>query len=762
MNRLFFAQRRAGHRLAAALLVALLLIGLAGAGLALAQNGTPRAVRVGQTVTGTLDARNFSQSYTFDARAGNTVTITASTTTKGLALALTVTDAVGETVARASDLTKTEVTIRDFKIPADGTYIITVLRATGAQGTAQGEFSLALTGNVATAPATVTLAQGMSVSLAWSSNDDMNLEVRDPVGGAVNFRTPSVPSGGRLSSNVNGGCTNTTGDNPTETISWPGGNVPGGSYEIIVYFNQACGVTTAGREPLFKLAQTPAATQEATESPVRSQATTAATLVPTSVPTVQPAQPTPVAPAAPAGALNFVVTITVDGRVLEPIRGTLNANQQFVTSFILTGADQVAVQPGGPNLDIDLTPAAAKIGAPTALGTRTTVNGTINRDNPFDAWSLQVAANARPITIQMNAVAGGSLDPFLVLLGPDGTIIASNDDANANTRNAEIANQTLTAGRYTILTTRFALAIGGTEGNYTLQIRTGTGTTTSPTATPTVAAAGTAAATAAANLPTGPIQVTLIWNTRADLRLLIRDPNGRSVFSDNRTPDNSGILERLGNFKCQNVTNTPLTYAYWPTNPPVGTYEVSVWQESRCTDPTVQPTYTLTVSVRGNEVIRVTDRPDPNKLHFLTTFTIDASGNATAGQGGIVQKAFNGQNIAAQLPNAPVLAFGTPVNGTIATEAPFVIYQFEGKTGQKIRIEMKNTGGNLDPDLFLLDANGVQKAENDDVEAGKDSNSRIDFTITTDGSYVVVATRYGVEFGGTTGNYQLTLAQTNQ
>jgi hypothetical protein len=759
MNRLFFAQSRAGHRLAAALLVALLLIALAGAGLVLAQGGTPRALRVGQTVTGTLDARNFSQSYTFDARAGNTVTIAASTATRGLSLALTVTDTAGETLARASDLTRTEVTIRDFKIPADGTYFITVLRATGAQGAAQGEFSLSLTGDVATAPATVTLAQGMSISLTWSTNDDMNLEVRDPVGGAVNFRTPSVPSGGRLSSNVNGGCTNTTGDNPTETISWPGGDVPGGSYEIIVYFNQACGITTAGREPQFKLAQTPAATEEATESAVRPQSTTEATLVPTSVPTVQPEQPSPVAPAAPAGSLNFVVTITVDGRVLEPIRGTLAADQQYVTSFILAGADQVTVQPGGPNLDINLTPAAAKIAAPTALGTRTTVNGTISHDNPFDAWSLQVAANARPVTIQMNAVGGGSLDPFLVLLGPDGNIIASNDDANANTRNAEIANQVLTAGRYTILATRFALAIGGTEGSYTLQIRTGTGTVTSATVTPTTAAA---AATATTNLPTGPIQVTLIWNTRADLRLLIRDPNGRSVFSDNRTPDNSGILERLGNFRCENVTNTPLTYAYWPTNPPVGTYEVGVWQESRCSDPTIQPTYTLTVTVRGNEVIRVTDRPDPNKLHFLTTFTIDASGNATAGQGGIVQKAFNGQNIAAQLPNAPVLEFGTPVNGTIAPEAPFVIYQFEGKTGQKIRIEMKNTGGNLDPQLFLLDANGVQKAENDDLEPGKDSNSRIDFTITTDGSYVVVATRYGVEFGGTTGNYQLTLAQTNQ
>ncbi|MCA9908161.1 MAG: hypothetical protein KC519_05880, partial [Anaerolineae bacterium] len=48
-------------------------------------------------------------------------------------------------------------------------------------------------------------------------------------------------SGGTLSPNVNQGCVNIQTDNPTETASWSPGGVPTGSYEILVYYQQACG-----------------------------------------------------------------------------------------------------------------------------------------------------------------------------------------------------------------------------------------------------------------------------------------------------------------------------------------------------------------------------------------------------------------------------------------------------------------------------------------------------------------------------------------
>ncbi len=728
MNRLFLISSHAWRRVIATLTAVILLAALIEAGFAFAQGEAPRTLRIGETVTGTLDARNFAQVYTFDATAGNTVSIVVSTSVKSLTLAVVLTNAAGANLAQSADLTKQEVSIKDFKIPADGAYYITVIRGTGAQGGASGQFTLALTGTTAAPPATVTLAEGMSITLNWIGGDDMSLEVRDPVGGAVNFRTTSVQSGGVFTNNGNTNCA-TANANPSQTINWPKGNVPGGSYEIIVYYNQVCAPAPA---------PTAAAAAGATEAA-------------TGVPEVTTGQ----------GGLSFAVTVTVDGKSLEPIRGSLNVNQQWVASFVLAGPDKVTVQPGGPNLTVDLTPFAAKLSSPTPLGNRTSVNGSITSANSADAWTFQVAANSRPVTIDMNATSG-SLDPFLVLLSPDGNIVASNDDASPTTRNSEISNQTLTEGRYTVIATRFALQIGGTEGNYTLTVSTGR---TAPVATlPPQANAATQAATGQASgaLPRGSIEITLVWNSRADLRLLVRDPNGVSVFSDNRTPDNSGILEQMGNFKCQTQTATPVTYFYWPANqqPPAGTYEVGVWQDSRCRDTAIQPQYTLTVSVNNKQVFTHPDRADPQRLHYLQTFTINPDGTATAGPGGIVTNVFDGTKV--NIQSAQPLSLNTPVNGTIDNTTPYVLYTYTAKAGDKVRISMRTTGGKLDTELFLLGSNGVQINQNDDVSPGKDSNSQIDQTITTAGTYAIVATRYGVELGGTSGTYELTIAQLNR
>jgi hypothetical protein len=735
---------KTGRRFVAEFIVLISLALIAGTGFVVAQDATTHKIELGQTVSGTLDAKTFAQTYTFDAKNGDSVTLTATSQTQGLFLAVLLSGPDGNVLSQNADLTKAAVSLSNITIAADGTYTVTVLRATGAQGAAKGTFTLALTGGstqpaatqaatASTSAATVTLSQGMSVALSWGTTDDLNLEVRDPIGGDVSHNSISTASGGRLTNDVNANCATATADNPTENISWPAGNVPSGSYEIIVYHNQTCSSAASG----------------ATSAATASEATT-----------------------APTGTeVSFAISVTINGDTREPIRGALASGQQYVASFLLTSADQVTIYPGGV-LALDLAPFAAKISAPKTLNFNTAVTGTIDHNNAADAGSFQVTQANTPVTITMNATSG-SLDTFLVLVGANGQVITSNDDANNNTRNSQIVNQTLAAGRYTVIATRFALQNGGTEGNYALNVSNGRTTTNNTTVIPTVAPLnnGTTSSGTSASLPAGNITVALSWNTRADLRLLIRDPNGVSVFSDNTTPDNSGILDRLGNFKCQNVTSSPLTYAYWPTNQTLtpGTYEVGVWQQSRCTDQNLQPQYTLVVSVLGKEIIRRTDRPDPRGLHLLTTFTVDAAGNATAGAAGIVQEQFT-EDISAQLNNNPqTLSFGTAVNGTIDANNPFVIYTFTAKTTDRVAIALRNTAGNLDPNLFLIDSSGKKViASNDDQEPGKISDSRIEIPnanlkqFPADGTYVIVVTRYGVKLGGTTGNYELTIAQLNQ
>lgn len=710
--------RRMLTALAAALVLTLALAGVVGS--VLAQGDSPRKLNVGQTVTGSLNEQNFAQVFLFDGQADSSVTLTASSTTSGLTLALLLTDANGQTIARAANVGGADVSLENVRLPASGSYFVTVLRSTGAQGQAAGQFSLTLTqagGAVPTATpqTTVNLPQGLSFALTWASIDDMDLEVRDPVGGSVFFRTVSVESGGRLSANVNNGCTNTV-ETPTETINWPQGNVPAGSYEILVYYNQACR---------------------------------------------QPAQ-----------ANDFTVTITVNGQQQQAIQGRLNLNEQYVASVIVEGPSQVTVNQGGANpLFLDLRSLSGEINNPTALNGLTQAQGRIDRNNPADTWSFDATAN-QIISISMDAL-DGSLDPQLILLGPDKNVIASNDDASDSSRNSLISNQILpTAGTYTIVATRFGKDIGGTEGRYVLNLAPtgspiaaataapGAGTLvptavagTGPTPTPAVAATNTT------GLQPGSIQITLVWDNRADVRLLVRDPANRSLFSDNTQVPNGGILARQDNLNCTNTVPQPFTYAYWPqARPATGTYEVQVWMNDQCDEP-VPPNYTLTVTVNGQEVITHRDQPDINRNLYVITFTVDANGGATAGQGGIFAQdvAIDIGDISAQLAGAPALTYGQSRTGAIDAANTYAVFTFQARAGDRVRITMRTTRGNLDPFLYLLDATGAQIARNDDI-SGTDRNSQIDQVIGADGAYVIVATRFGANFGGTAGNFELSVA----
>jgi hypothetical protein len=691
------------------MVTALVLIaaGISGGGAALAQGDSPRLLQYGQNVTGTLDAQTFAQVYSFQGSRGDVVSVTATSQTDELTLGVLITDATGAVIAASDGSSNAEVTLENVQITSTGTYYITVV---GAGTAAEGTFTLGLAGDSTSAIPSNIQVDGINITLNWASNDDFNVEVRDPQGGAVNFRTPEVPSGGALQSNINGGCEDTTADNPTETISWPTGIVPGGSYEVLVYFNQAC--TT------------------------------------------------------PAQIRQFTLSITVNGQTFDPIQGSLREGQQYVTSFVIAAPDNITVGSGGDPIEAALNLIAFRdtIIAPQALSNGNGI-GEITSQNPAEAWSFQGNAND-VVTIDMAATTG-SLDTFLILIGPDGIPVASNDDANADTRNSQILNKQLTAtGNYVVLATRFGLAIGGTEGEYTLSVIGGTQTVASGTPVATANATTGTTTTIATDtdgdgFPDGNIEILLRWDTQADMRLLVRDPQGRVLYADNPNPIDGGILFQQGNFNCANTVTNPQTYAYWPGARPIdGAYEVQVWVFNEC-NTQIQPNFSLSISVANQQIFTTTARPDfgVGKDHYVVAFTV-TNGVAEAGEGGTFFGDFGLDigSVADQLATAQVLEYGRPVTGQIDTTTPFVIYSFSANAGNNIQIALRTARGTLDPFLFLLDPNGNALTQNDDVTPGRDTNSQIQYTIPATGQYYIVATRYGVRFGGTNGSYELALS----
>src|SRR5438552_1817511 len=82
-----------GRRFIAEFVVVFMLALIAGTGLAVAQDGAQdgtgtNVIGMGQTVTGTLDAKTFARVYTFTANDGDTVTLTATSKSSGLFLAM--------------------------------------------------------------------------------------------------------------------------------------------------------------------------------------------------------------------------------------------------------------------------------------------------------------------------------------------------------------------------------------------------------------------------------------------------------------------------------------------------------------------------------------------------------------------------------------------------------------------------------------------------------------------------------------------------
>ncbi len=104
-----------------------------------------------------------------------------------------------------------------------------------------------------------------------------------------------------------------------------------------------------------------------------------------------------------------------------------------------------------------------------------------------------------------------------------------------------------------------------------------------------------------------------------------------------------------------------------------------------------------------------------------------------------------------------VTAQTEPYTGTIDNNTPFQTFAFSVETdGSTIVLDIQPTSGNLDTLLYLVDGSGNIIAENDD-RSRRDFSSRIEFPQADARPYTVVATRYGVVDGESSGDFELTV-----
>lgn len=718
------------RRMLLPLLLALLLVIPA----ALAQDEA-RVLTSGVPVTGTLDNQNVAQVYTFEAVAGDSVLLTARSSV-GLGLALLLTDASAEPVSQA--FSTTGALTLEAPIEADGTYYVTVFSAIGVQIPAGSTFELTLDvtdsggAPVPTAteapvteaapteaaetpaplvvappdpvparsfvPGQVLISTGLRVELTWNSTANLDLEVRDPVGGSLRFATPTVNSGGAFEANANALCNAATADSPTERANWPAGAIPTGSYELLIYY-----------QPL------------------------------TDCPTTDP--------------VDFSVNVVLDGQVLPVISGTVRPNEIFLSNFVVR--PDASIQPGRSGLYTDTT-----VLPPVPVADLLAFARPINRDEPVEDvltndWYYRVysfeAVSGDLVSISLNAVSG-SLDTLLLLLDSSGSVIDSNDDSAVGNTDAGIFNRRLLfPDTFYIVATRYGKDVGGTEGGYELLLTGPVGDLPQEVVD--------------LGLPRGDVEIVVQWNTNADIQLLVRDPRGDSVYDDIPVIPSGGRLAADGNVGCRTSQVSPVSYIYWPqgTLTP-GVYEVEVWFQSECNDPRTV-TFELAIFVDGTRVF--SDTASPQFLErYVTNFTIGVDRSVQTDAGGFIGTSqridSNSLDWRGQIELAQPVVSGQPIAGSITPDNKFDLFTFEGRAGDVVSISMVATAGRLDTTLFLMDPNGFQIAENDDAVVGESTDSLIsEFTLPQDGQYIIIATHFGMRYGGTTGAYSLTFSRLN-
>jgi len=257
------------------------------------------------------------------------------------------------------------------------------------------------------------------------------------------------------------------------------------------------------------------------------------------------------------------------------------------------------------------------------------------------------------------------------------------------------------------------------------------------------------------------LEVRLEWTAAVDLNLEVRDPIGNTLYFDQRTTNNGGTFGFDANGFCQIITPNPVETATWtPGFLPVGNYEILVFYRQACqTAEAVQ--FNIVVTADGVTLPPVQGTLNPplsdTQSVYLSSFRVLSDGSALTAQGGAYPDTAINQLTAPfseVQANARLVTPGSVARGAVVEDQYYLSYRFTALENDLVTVSLDSDSGNLDTLLQVVDSNGNLIAVNDDANNTRNSQVQ-NLRLATAGDYYIVATRYGKEFGGTEGNFQL-------
>lgn len=101
-------------------------------------------------------------------------------------------------------------------------------------------------------------------------------------------------------------------------------------------------------------------------------------------------------------------------------------------------------------------------------------------------------------------------------------------------------------------------------------------------------------------------------------------------------------------------------------------------------------------------------------------------------------------------------------SGRITNGTYYVAYCLRITTAPiTLTFSLERTSGNLDPYLVIMNADADVLAQNDDISSGVNKDSRITYTFSRTGIYLIAATRWEGESGTSTGSFTLSVSRSS-
>ena len=338
------------------------------------------------------------------------------------------------------------------------------------------------------------------------------------------------------------------------------------------------------------------------------------------------------------------------------------------------------------------------------------------------------------ISIDM-ATADEDLDPYLVVLGPDGERVAEIDDGS-EPPNAYIELTLPETGTYVIVATRFLEGEGFSEGNYSLVLRE-----------------NSADAVENAILANLPLEGSLTADKTQDYYLFSGKAGQVVTFRvehDLADDEHLNFQVRIGaGDRIVPFTETEAgLLEVEVTLPETTDYSIYVSRPMRSRAGAINYTLTVATEELGDIDIQA-DEPEAE------TPADDANvDTATADEDTVsVSEPANEENF---VYDTAFLTYGDTTFGEITNSNDIVEFYFSGAVGDIVTIRLSSTGGDLDTELYLIGPTGAMFAANDDYGVEQDSVI-YRFILPVDGDYTILATRYTTSGLGGTGEFRLSL-----